>query len=223
MQIWVCTDAAGFAEVPAAEAEPLLELVPEMHRERILRYRRDCDRVRSALCWVLLRMGLQKEYGMELPEVERRENGKLFFTEENGLYFNFSHCTYGVCCAIGTGNLGADIQDIRPVSENVIRRCCSEREQEQLANAADRDRLFAQLWSRKEAMGKAIGSGIAENLKELGWADGQERTQQYFCFDTMIDDQMALAVCSEEQMTDVWKEICVFSSLGKILSEFCKK
>lgn len=81
-----------------------------------------------------------------------------------GASFNLSHSGPHVLVAIGPGPVGADIEDAsrRPVADGVIRRCCSEAEHSWLAGlaGADRPAAFLGLWTKKEAVAKALGLGL---------------------------------------------------------------
>ncbi len=81
-----------------------------------------------------------------------------------GAAFNLSHSGPHVLVAVGEGPVGADIEDAarRPVSDGVVRRCCSAPERAWLAglDTGDRAAAFLDLWTRKEAVAKALGLGL---------------------------------------------------------------
>jgi len=78
--------------------------------------------------------------------------------------FSLSHSGPRVLVAVGRGPVGADIEDAgrSPVADGVVRRCCSPREQAWLAGLApaDRSQAFLGLWTKKEAVAKALGLGL---------------------------------------------------------------
>lgn len=78
--------------------------------------------------------------------------------------FSLSHSGRHVVVALGEGPLGVDIEDTgrRPVADNVVRRCATGAEQVRLGHLApgQRPRAFLQLWTRKEAVAKALGLGL---------------------------------------------------------------
>ncbi|MDQ6783321.1 MAG: 4'-phosphopantetheinyl transferase superfamily protein [Actinomycetota bacterium] len=78
--------------------------------------------------------------------------------------FSLSHSGRHILIALADGPVGADIEDVtrRPVIDGVIRRCCGERERAWLEGLANRDRpaAFLGLWTKKEAVAKALGLGL---------------------------------------------------------------
>ena len=97
----------------------------------------------------LLRQALKADYGIDMPKIIRDEFGKPRFCDDIGIYFSISHSGEYVLCAVDESPVGADIQIIRPETEKLIRRICSEIELEK----AD----FFTLWCLKESFIKLIG------------------------------------------------------------------
>ena len=84
----------------------------------------------------------------------------------NGLAFNLTHSGELALIAIGQGDLGVDLESpLRSVDAMaVVRRFFSESERngfEALPTGAERDRLFFRVWTRKEALVKAVGRGLS--------------------------------------------------------------
>jgi 4'-phosphopantetheinyl transferase len=78
--------------------------------------------------------------------------------------FSLSHSGPHVLVAVGAGPIGADIESAarRPVAAGVVRRCCTAAERSWLAGlpAGDQPAAFLRLWTRKEAVAKALGLGL---------------------------------------------------------------
>ena len=74
--------------------------------------------------------------------------------------------------ALDEGPIGIDIEAIRHVDKELIQRTMNEKERE-LVNEGlselERDRAFTRLWTQKEAVAKALGTGITsfEQLQQL--------------------------------------------------------
>ncbi|HEX5278233.1 MAG TPA: 4'-phosphopantetheinyl transferase superfamily protein [Fluviicoccus sp.] len=93
-------------------------------------------------------------------------------------FWSVSHTQGMVACAWSTaGPCGVDLEKAdRPVqAEKVIRRYFSAEEQAWLATLPERERKarFLDLWTRKEAVIKALGVGIAGHLAAIVFAPEQ--------------------------------------------------
>ena len=94
------------------------------------------------------------------PDFSYNENGKPYF--ENGPFFSISHCTEAIAVAVSDEPVGIDIESIRHADLSLIERVMSKDESERLKVKDERmrDRLFTRLWTQKEAIVKAQGTGI---------------------------------------------------------------
>lgn len=76
--------------------------------------------------------------------------------------FNLSHAGDYAVCAIGSSDLGIDIEPVAAYDRAVAGRCLSEKELyyiEQLPEP-DRGHYFTRLWTLKESLLKASGTGL---------------------------------------------------------------
>ncbi len=93
------------------------------------------------------------------------QHGKLALDDE-ALAFNLSHAgDYALIAVTKRFPVGVDIEQISPAraSADIAARFFSPHEQEQLAalSAEDRSAAFFRIWSRKEAVIKALGEGLS--------------------------------------------------------------
>ncbi len=100
-----------------------------------------------------------------LPEIKTTEHGKPYF--DGDVHFNLSHSGEYVLCAIGDAELGADVQKVTSVRENVVKNYFSVQEQEAMNGLSERDRekKFSSIWTQREATAKLSGRGIGEILE----------------------------------------------------------
>ena len=111
----------------------------------------------------LLDYALEQEYSIKnRPEISRGKHGKPYF-KNSDIYFNYSHCKYGVACAVSDSEVGVDIQEIRSVKPSVIQRVCCDNELEIIKTDED----FIRIWTLKEAYAKFTGKGFAEGFKSI--------------------------------------------------------
>lgn len=111
--------------------------------------------------------------------------------------FNLSHSGDYVVCAVGGGEVGADIQKWVPYKERTAERFFAPTEWKLLQElpASQRTELFYRLWSRKEAYGKYTGQGIGSAVGE-DFSDEQNWQEKQICFrERVLEDSYSLAVC----------------------------
>jgi 4'-phosphopantetheinyl transferase len=89
------------------------------------------------------------------------------------MHFNISHSGEWVLVAFAKEELGIDIEKIDTdfAYEDILPDHFSEAEQAFVLSAADPTAAFYYLWTRKEALTKAWGTGLQENLKQVAVLD----------------------------------------------------
>lgn len=148
----------------ASSFEQSLQLLPPERREYVLHFKQTDDQKRSALAWLLLRYGLEQEYGFhQVPEVQRTASGKPFFSGKNMPFFNLSHSGNFVGCALHNQEIGLDIQKITVPRNSLIRKVCAQEEFASLKSSRD----FCRIWSMKESAVKLTGEGITGNFRDI--------------------------------------------------------
>ena len=127
--------------------------------------------------------------------IEKGKNGKPFFANCERLDFNISHSNELVVCALSVddGKIGADTEK----KESTIRkekqplfagRFFSGNEREILEKEPDR---FSEIWTRKEAYLKRMGTGIATDLREVDTC----RVSSGIRFETLFVEDHVITVC----------------------------
>ena len=115
--------------------------------------------------------GVLARYGHFAPLV-RDDHGKPRSTDTRGLTFNLSHSGDRAVVAVSTvAAVGVDCESVRPIDDflAVAELTFSPPERAHLAALPPLDRLlkFYSLWTRKEAVAKGIGLGLAYPLVDL--------------------------------------------------------
>ena len=111
--------------------------------------------------------------------------------------FNLSHSGDYVVCAVGDGEVGADIQKWVPYKERTAERFFAPTEWKLLQElpASQRTELFYRLWSRKEAYGKYTGQGSGSVVGE-DFSDERRWKEKMICFrEQILEAGYSLAVC----------------------------
>lgn len=161
-----------------AEYEKWFSLMRKEKQERVSRYkdltRRKCSVAGEML--VKTHIGKVLDVAPESPTISEDENGKPYIPECT-IHFNISHCENYIAYTFSHREIGIDIEKIRPISLNIIKRFYSEKEQKYVlgheptdndyCKCEDEETLerFYRIFTLKEAICKKSGIGI-KGLKE---------------------------------------------------------
>ncbi|MCD8266207.1 MAG: 4'-phosphopantetheinyl transferase superfamily protein [Prevotellaceae bacterium] len=146
------------------EIASLISQFPRQRRERLLAYRNLSARRQGALAYLLLREALRERFGLEAPDFAFNEHGKPFFPNYPDIHFNLSHCRDAVACALSREPVGVDIESIRTAKPALVSHTMNEEEARTILSAPQPNLQFTILWTRKEALLKLRGTGIAADL-----------------------------------------------------------
>lgn len=95
------------------------------------------------------------------------ENGKLYLTEDAGLYVNLSHSDNYAICAVHDRPIGVDIQRCGRYNINTAKRFFTAEETEYISGSQDTDGAFFEIWTKKESFVKAVGGGLSIPLNSF--------------------------------------------------------
>ena len=143
-------------------------------RERASRFRRPQDASRFLSAHGALRLILSDalECNPHALCFGERSKGKPYL-EGAPLEFNLSHSGNVALVVVSWARqVGVDVEQLRPMPDldSLAPRVCNERELASIMGLAqaDRERAFFALWTRKEALAKATGEGIAAVFRNDG-------------------------------------------------------
>jgi 4'-phosphopantetheinyl transferase len=128
-------------------------------------------------------------------EIKKGVNGRPYFDNCERLDFSISHSNELVVCALSVeeGKVGVDTEK----TESTIRkekqplfagRFFSGNEREILAKEPER---FSEIWTRKEAYLKWVGTGIATDLREVDTC----RIPKQLRFESVFAEEHVITVC----------------------------
>lgn len=141
--------------------------------------RREEAALQRQLAQGLLRLALQREYGLELDALpmEKGPHGKPYFVGAP-VHFSLSHCPGLVCCCLHTDEVGVDAEGPRPFSQRLARRICTKEEAAWLAASLNPARDLIALWTLKESVMKLEGQGIAMGFQNAAFTfpEGEPRS-----------------------------------------------
>lgn len=154
-----------------------LLLADEMDRAR--RFRRIEDQNRYAVTRGLVRI-LGGKYLNQPPagvQFIRSENQKPDLQHDCGWHINVAHSGTYIAVAVSKGEVGIDTEKIDAAFsfEDVATHSFGLAEQQYISEGQDNRLRFYQLWTRKEALVKATGTGIDDNFVRVPCLPGMHR------------------------------------------------
>lgn len=164
-------------------------LLSSEERERAERFRQPADRHRFTVGRAALRLLLAERLA-RAPEAFRfalSDKGRPYL-EEAALDFNIAHSGGLIALAFAAGAVGVDVERVgRPADPiKFARGCFATEEIRRVERAADVARAFAHVWTAKEAVIKAEGTGVGVGLDRFAvpaaseaWQPVQEKGSDY--------------------------------------------
>jgi 4'-phosphopantetheinyl transferase len=136
------------------------------------RFRREDDRNRFSTGRQALRFLVSKYLSVRPLDISViSEKGRKPFISEPAadIHFNISHSGDWVLIAFAHQQLGIDVEKINPEFDfnNLLEDHFSETEQSFISRAVDSVSAFYYLWTRKEALAKAWGTGLQNFMRQV--------------------------------------------------------
>lgn len=172
-----------------ADVARLLSLVPAFRKEKALRYSHLFGQWTTLKTWELL----TQLADIPISSITYGPYNKPYLT--NGPFFSISHCKTAVAVAVDDEyEVGIDIESIRHADEALIQRTMNEQEQELIRQAQESDRMFTTFWTQKEAVLKARGTGLVDELPLVlsSLSDKEKEQLQTLVFERYI---LSVFVC----------------------------
>lgn len=192
------------------------QMMPIWRREKCDKYKFDKDKRLSLGVGILLRKALE-ERGLPFDSnVSVNEKGKPYFsyddsnnlTESQRVCFNLSHSGTKAICVVSDTNVGCDIEMVGRDILNIAKRFYSEEENKYIESLPEEERAdyCYRLWSLKESFIKAVGDGLAIDLKSFSILPSETgplkvtqnlNNARYYFFEVSLDDAYKCCVCVE--------------------------
>lgn len=148
--------------------QEMLRALPAWRREQALRFKFKSGQVECASAYLLLCNALQQQYGItEQPNFLIGEHGKPSLPDFPHIHFNISHCKYAVAVIVGCSKVGIDVERIRKYDKSLARYTMNDDEMDYIQSHPNPELAFTRLWTQKEAVCKALGTGITDQLQNL--------------------------------------------------------
>lgn len=142
-------------------------ILSEQENRRATRFRFERDRHRFLASHVFLRRVLANYIDSHAASLDivTSASGKPSLSSPRNLHFNLSHSGEMAACAIAREPLGVDVEAVRPIADRdaMALQWLAPHEAAVLSTlpSSEQDRTFLKMWTRKEALLKAEGIGLA--------------------------------------------------------------
>ncbi|MBQ6380384.1 MAG: 4'-phosphopantetheinyl transferase superfamily protein [Clostridia bacterium] len=142
-------------------------LLSHEKKERVDAFRFEADRKRTLAGEWLVRELIARNCGVAPDSIEFavHQNGKPYCKNVQ-VHFNISHSADLVICALSSKPVGADIEQMRPMEQKIMRYACTAQEAEYVFQAdtgsLEQQKRFFKVWTAKEAYLKFLGTGLTD-------------------------------------------------------------
>lgn len=147
--------------------EKYLALADDARRGKIQKLSVREKRSQSLAAGVIVPLALKRLGYNGGVEIGYGEHGKPLLTQPEGLFFNISHSGGWTVAAFSDCEVGADIQQIKPIDMRLADRYFAPEERQVLAQPECAQDLFFRLWTVKESYLKALGTGLSRPLNSF--------------------------------------------------------
>ena len=166
VDVWLVKSSAGVRRAD-------LDLLSNAEQRRVARFHRTQDAALFTTARAALRRRLGAVIGVPPREVRLLDppGAKPHLEGQQGtLSFSVSHSVDRALIALcDGGRVGVDLERVEPVPSALLETALTEAERQWIAGLPEavRHRAFYQFWTRKEALLKAVGTGLATDMKEV--------------------------------------------------------
>jgi len=151
----------------------LMQYISDDRKSSINRFRFDESKILSLYSALLARFAICNLSGLSNDSLKfsKSEFGKPYLSNSDKLDFNISHTKGMILCSASlTGKIGVDAEYIRPVKYDIMKRCFHTNEieyVEKYSASESYNKHFFEIWTKKEAYTKCIGTGLATDITSI--------------------------------------------------------
>ncbi|GAA4316798.1 4'-phosphopantetheinyl transferase superfamily protein [Mucilaginibacter gynuensis] len=191
-------------EVDGLVVDEYLPLLPISIHTEITRYRNVNDQRVRLLARLIIHHALKRDNALQLFNKWERDN----FNKPQiagWKFFNISHSKTLVTVAFGDSPVGIDVEKIREINIDDLIGQFHPEEREYIQQSGDRLTTFYQIWAKKEALLKATGKGLLDDLTSFSCVDDTllYNNQRWFLQRIAIDPEYMCYVCMDSEDEEV--------------------
>ena len=152
--------------------EKLTQYINLLDKDKLLQFNATTNEKRKKATLVsngFLKEKIAEEYNVNIKELvfSVEKKGKPFCRSHNNIHFSISHSGDFIAVAISDKEIGIDIELLKKPTEKLIDRICCEKEKNNINSNESKEKTFTEIWTKKEAYLKALGTGIDRELKTV--------------------------------------------------------
>lgn len=185
----------------------LLQFVSIEKKERILKFRFKKDAEHCLLADLLARFLIMRRTGLVMEKIEFCYNQyKKPYIKQKEPYFNTSHSGNMILGAIGSREIGIDIEEMKEIDLDIAKRFFCQEEFEYIVSAGtNKLQLFFEIWTKKESYIKAVGKGLSLPLNSFNVLDEviMNNGSRYCTKSLHIISGYAAALCTPKVDLDI--------------------
>ena len=180
--------------------------LPPFLQEKIGSYRKWQDQQRCIIGNMLVVSGLQflGLTSLSLHNLKYTAFQRPYL--HHNIDFNVSHAgDFTICAVSETTRVGIDIEKIEPIDIEVFKTQLTRAELDEISQAYDSTFCFYQLWTKKEAFSKALGTGLSSPLTEIKLVHNkvQWKAREWFLHEIKLEKGYVCYLCTTSSAPEI--------------------
>lgn len=145
----------------------MYQLSDKQRQEKADRLKHLPSKKLSLAAGMLARISIAQKLNLRPEDISfRNHKGGKPYAEGLDIHFSLSHSGNLAVCAISDKPVGIDVEQNKKANFNVARRCFTKAELQYVLSGKEKSQQrFFEVWTKKEAYVKLLGTGIQDFLK----------------------------------------------------------
>ncbi len=145
----------------------MYQLSDKQRQEKADRLKHLPSKKLSLAAGMLARVSIAQKLNLRPEDISfRNHKGGKPYAEGLDIHFSLSHSGNLAVCAISDKPVGIDVEQNKKANFNVARRCFTKAELQYVLSRKEKSQQrFFEVWTKKEAYVKLLGTGIQDFLK----------------------------------------------------------
>lgn len=143
--------------------------VSPKRQEQIRKFMFDKDKITSLVAGLLIREESCRILGISQEDIEISYNsyGKPYLKNYPEYEFSVSHSKRCIAFASDNAPIGIDTEKLSDSDLNIAKHCFASGELSYIMESEDKSAAFYDIWTKKEAYIKMLGTGLSTSLKSF--------------------------------------------------------